>query len=202
MPLDLLLTFLSVTFILSASPGPAMISCMTDAAHYGVKKTFLNMLGISAGNILLIVLSALGVALFLQQYPHALRWIQYLGSAYLLYLGVQLSRRSMINLAITNQPESARLFLKGFLIAATNPKGIIYFGALFPQFIQQSNNWVLQYIYLSIIVLLIDLGWMFVYALAGKKIMQWIKLPQHQKRFNQVTGSLLVIAGLVLVLIN
>lgn len=199
MPLDLLLTFLSVTFILSASPGPAMLSCMTDAAHYGLKKTFLNMLGISAGNILLILLSALGVALFLQKFPEALIWIQYLGGIYLIYLGVQLFRRPMIDLATTiDQPQDSHLFLKGFLIAATNPKGIIYFGALFPQFIQQSDHWVLQYAYLSIIVLFIDLGWMYIYAVAGKKIMRWIKSPQHQTRFNQVTGGLLILAGLVL----
>jgi homoserine/homoserine lactone efflux protein len=203
MPLDLLLTFLSVTFILSASPGPAMLSCMTDAANYGVKKTFLNMLGISAGNILLILLSALGVALFLQKFPEALIWIQYLGGIYLIYLGVQLFRRPMIDLTTTiDQPQDSHLFLKGFLIAATNPKGIIYFGALFPQFIQPSDHWMLQYAYLSIIVLFIDLGWMYIYAIAGRKIMQWIKSPQHQKRFNQITGGLLILAGLALGFIN
>jgi len=203
MPLDLLLTFLSVTFILSASPGPAMLSCMTDAAHYGVKKTFLNMLGISAGNILLILLSALGVAFFLQKFPEALIWIQYLGGIYLIYLGVQLFRRPMIDLTtVIDQPRDSHLFLKGFLIAATNPKGIVYFGALFPQFIQPPGNWVLQYVYLSLIVLLIDVGWMYSYAIAGKKIMQWIQSPQRQKKFNQITGSLLILAGLILGFIN
>lgn len=198
MPLELLLTFLSVTFLLSASPGPAMLSCMTDAAHYGIKKTFLSMLGISAGNVLLILMSALGVGLFLQKFPSAFIWIQYLGALYLIYLGVDVFRRSGLALSTTTQLRDSHLFMKGFLIAATNPKGIIYFGALFPQFIQPSQNWILQYVYLSIIVLLIDLGWMYIYAIAGRKIMQWIKLPIHQKRFNQVTGGLLILAGLAL----
>jgi homoserine/homoserine lactone efflux protein len=171
---------------------------MTDAAHYGVKKTFLSMLGISAGNVLLILLSALGVGLFLQKFPSAFIWIQYLGAIYLIYLGIEVFRRSGLSLSATTQLRDSHLFMKGFLIAATNPKGIIYFGALFPQFIQLSQNWILQYVYLSIIVLLIDLGWMYIYAIAGRKIMQWIKSPIHQKRFNQVTGGLLIIAGLAL----
>jgi homoserine/homoserine lactone efflux protein len=198
MPLELLLTFLSVTFLLSASPGPAMLSCMTDAAHYGIKKTFLSMLGISAGNVLLILLSALGVGLLLQKFPSAFIWIQYLGAVYLIYLGIEVFRRSGLALSTTTQLRDSHLFMKGFLIAATNPKGIIYFGALFPQFIQLSQNWILQYVYLSVIVLLIDLGWMYIYAIAGRKIMQWIKSPIHQKRFNQVTGGLLIMAGLAL----
>lgn len=203
MPLDLLLAFLSVTFILSASPGPAMLSCMTDAANYGIKKTFLNMLGISAGNILLIFLSALGVAFFLQKFPQALVWIQYLGGAYLVFLGVQLILRNAVDLSDADQtPHSSHLFLKGFLISVTNPKGIIYFSALFPQFIQPSQNLIMQYTFLSILVLLIDLIWMYIYAIAGKKIMQWIKSPLHQKRFNQVTGGLLVLAGLALGFMN
>jgi homoserine/homoserine lactone efflux protein len=203
MPLDLLLTFLSVTFILSASPGPAMLSCMTDAAHYGIKKTFLNMLGISAGNVMLIFLTALGVVLFLRKYPQALIWIQYAGGAYLVFLGLQLFLRDTVNLSNTNKrPNSSHLFLKGFLISATNPKGIIYFSALFPQFIQPSQNLVLQYTLLSILVLLIDLIWMYIYAIAGKKIMQWIKSPGHQKRFNHITGGLLILAGLALGFIN
>jgi homoserine/homoserine lactone efflux protein len=193
-----LFAFLSVTLLLSASPGPVMINCMTDAAHYGLKKTFLSMLGISLGNLMLILLSALGVALFLEQFPEALIWIQYIGGAYLIYLGVQLFRRPAGDLKADTKYQNSHLFLKGFLIAVTNPKGIIYFGALFPQFIDQSQGLPVQYAYLTMIFLCIDLCWMFIYAIAGKKIMHGIQSPKHQKTFNRICGGLLIIAGIVL----
>jgi homoserine/homoserine lactone efflux protein len=53
--LNHLFAFLSVTLLLSASPGPVMINCMSDAAHYGLKKTLLSMLGISLGNLIMIM---------------------------------------------------------------------------------------------------------------------------------------------------
>ncbi len=196
--LNHLVAFLSVTLLLSASPGPVMINCMSDAAHYGLKKTLLSMLGISLGNLMLILLSALGVALFLKKFPDALVWIQYIGGAYLIYLGVQLFRRPAAEPKTATEYQSPHLFLKGFLIAATNPKGIIYFGALFPQFINQAQNLSLQYVYLTVIFLSIDLCWMFIYAIAGKKIMGWIQSPEDQKIFNRICGGLLIAAGVVL----
>lgn len=196
--LNSLFAFLTLTLLLSASPGPVMINCMNDAAHYGLRQTFRAMLGVSLGNLTLILLSALGVALFLQKSPATLIWIQYLGGAYLIYLGVQLFRLSGINPGATKKFQDSRLFLKGFLIAVTNPKGIIYFGALFPQFIHPSQNWAVQYAYLTLIFLCIDFCWMFIYAIAGKKIMLWIKSPLHHTVFNRICGGLLIVAGIIL----
>ncbi len=190
--------FITLTLFLSASPGPVMINCMTDAAHYGLRKTFRTMFGVSLGNLTLILLSAFGVALFLQKSPAALIWIQYIGGAYLIYLGMQLFMRTGINPDSTKKFQDSRLFLKGFLIAATNPKGIIYFGALFPQFIHPSQNWPIQYVYLTLIFLCIDLCWMLIYAISGKKMMLWIKSPQHHTVFNRICGGLLIVAGIAL----
>jgi homoserine/homoserine lactone efflux protein len=195
--LNSLFTFITLTLILSASPGPVMINAMTDAAHYGTAKSWHSMLGVSFGNLLLIVLSALGVALFLQESPATLTWIQYIGGAYLIYLGIGLLRlpAKPLNDETSREP---RLFLKGFLIAVTNPKGIIYFGALFPQFINPSENWLLQYTCLGLIFLMIDLVWMFIYAIAGKKMMSWMQSPQNRKGFNAICGGVLILAGILL----
>lgn len=195
--LNSLLTFITLSCLLSASPGPVMINAMADAARYGTRKSIPSMLGVSLGNLLLMVLSALGVALFLQESPAALTWIQYVGGLYLIYLGVDLVRSPVGTFAGKTSKES-RLFLKGFFIAVTNPKGIIYFSAFFPQFINTSQHWLLQYVCLGLICLLIDLVWMFIYAIFGKKIMQWVQSPQNQKRFNWFCGGLLILAGLLL----
>jgi len=198
--MDLFFAFLTVTLLLSASPGPAMLNCMADAARYGIKKSLLTMLGISLGNLLLILLSALGVAFLLQRFPSMLVWIQYLGGIYLIYLGIELWRlppKSDVQTKHKNQ-----LLMKGFLIATTNPKGIIYFSAFFPQFITPSETWYWQYAFLGILVLLIDFIWMCIYGLFGKQLTLWLAAPESQKRLNQIIGSFLILAGIGLSLIH
>lgn len=196
MPLDSLFAFLTITLLLSASPGPVMINAMTDAAHYGLRRASASFVGASLGNLCLILLSALGVALVLEQFPALFRWIRILGAAYLIYLGINLFRSTQTRLENSSTNNKSQLLLKGFLIAVTNPKGIIYFGAFFPQFINPQDSWVMQYTFLTMVFLVIDICWMYIYAIFGKALMHWMTTPKHQTMFNKITGSLLILAGL------
>jgi homoserine/homoserine lactone efflux protein len=196
MPLDALFAFVSITLLLSASPGPAMINAMTDAARYGLARSFASFMGVSLGNLCLILLSALGVALVLEQFPGLFYWIRTLGAMYLVYLGIKLFRSPPMQQGKLEAHPKERLFLKGFLIAITNPKGIIYFGAFFPQFIDTQAAWAFQYALLTLLFLLIDISWMYIYAIFGRTLSQWMVLPRHQEWFNKTTGSLLIAAGI------
>lgn len=202
MPLDSLFAFLTITLVLSASPGPVMINAMTDAAHFGLRQSFASFIGASLGNLCLILLSALGVALVLEQFPGLFRWIRISGAIYLIYLGINLCRSTQTRQENLPSGNQSQLLLKGFLIAVTNPKGIIYFSAFFPQFITPQHSWVMQYGFLTLLFLIIDICWMYIYAVFGKALMQWMKTPRHETMFNKITGSLLIIAGLGLGLIE
>lgn len=196
MSIESLIAYLSITLLLSASPGPVMINAMTDAAHFGLSRSFATFMGACLGNLCLIALSALGVALVLAQFPDLFSWIRILGGLYLVYLGIKLWMRHEGFNSDSQSSVRQNLFLKGFLIAATNPKGIVYFGALFPQFIDPAESWLGQYSLLTFIFLVIDISWMYIYALSGKKLMHWLYEPQHKRWFNRITGSLLIAAGI------
>lgn len=195
MSIESLIAYLSITLLLSASPGPVMINAMADAAHFGLSRSFATFMGASLGNLCLIALSALGVALVLAEFPDLFDWIRILGGLYLVYLGIKLWLSHAGFKSETENTSQQNLFLKGFLIAATNPKGIVYFGALFPQFIDPARPWLLQYGLLTFIFLVIDISWMYIYAFSGKKLMYWLSEPQHKRWFNRITGGLLVAAG-------
>jgi homoserine/homoserine lactone efflux protein len=199
MPLDQLLVFTTVTLVVSASPGPVMLTCMADAGRFGFAKSLHSMFGASVGNLLLMLLSALGVGLLVEQSRWIFHSIQWLGAAYLIYLGIKLMRAAPLQLHLESAPtRSQDLFQKSFLIAVTNPKGLIYFGALFPQFIDLHQNLPPQFALLTIIFLLMDLIWMAIYAQSGKLIMRWLKTPQHQRWFNWISGGALIAMGLAL----
>ncbi len=203
MPITNFSLFLSITFVVSASPGPVMLSCMSNGGRLGLRKAVVGMLAASLGNIVLVLLSALGLGLIVSQNELLFNSLKWLGAAYLVFLGVQIIRAPVTTAESTPTPadmSAKSVWWSSFFIAISNPKGLIYFGALFPQFINYQQPLVLQFLVLTITFLITDLMWMLVYALAGNKIMLWLKTPKHQRLFNSISGFVLIAAGLFMAL--
>jgi homoserine/homoserine lactone efflux protein len=203
MPIANFTLFLSITFIVSASPGPVMLSCMSNGGRYGVSKALEGMLGASLGNLFLVGLSALGLGLIVNNNDFLFNTLKWLGALYLMILGIQLIRQPVAAYDIDNNSptnKSPSLWLNSFIIAVSNPKGLIYFGALFPQFITYHQPLIIQFSLLTLTFLITDLLWMLAYAAAGQKIMGWLTKPTHQTLFNIITGAMLIAAGLFMAL--
>lgn len=199
MSLEQLWLFITLTFIVSASPGPVMLSCMADAGRFGFAKSIYTMLGASSGNLVLMLLSALGLGLLVEEAEWVFHTIKWVGAAYLVYLGIALFRAPPHDLHHEiSAIRSSHLFWKSLLVAITNPKGLIYFGALLPQFIDIHQPMPPQFALLTVIFLATDLLWMAIYALGGSAIMRWLTAPAHQRWFNRISGSALIIAGAAL----
>ena len=205
MPLDQLLLFITVTLFVSASPGPVMLSCLANGGQYGVRKSFYGMAGASVGNLLLMLLSVLGLGLVLSRADWLFDLIKWIGAAYLAFLGWQLFVKPV---SVSTDPNTRFttsawvLFVQSVGIAASNPKGVIYFGALFPQFIATDRPLVPQFALLTVIFLLMDLVWMLAYAVGGREILRWLKTPRHHRWFNRLSGSALIVAGVFLLLVD
>jgi homoserine/homoserine lactone efflux protein len=203
MPITNFSLFLSITFIVSASPGPVMLSCMTNGGRLGLSKALVGMLGASAGNLCLVVLSALGLGLIISQNDILFNVIKWGGAAYLVFLGVEIIRAPIVleqKQDSLSGDSTKSLWWNSFFIAISNPKGLIYFGALFPQFIAYQKPLATQFLILTLTFLVIDLIWMLIYALAGNSIMRWLKAPKHQTGFNAFSGLVLIAAGIFMAL--
>src|SRR5688500_7260540 len=94
--------FLSITFLVSASPGPVMLACMSNGARYGIARALEGMMGASLGNLCLVALSALGLGLIISSNDVLFFAIKWLGAIYLIYLGVQMIRRPQLFINIDN----------------------------------------------------------------------------------------------------
>ena len=177
-----------------------MLSCMADAGRFGLVKSLYTMLGASAGNLVLMLLSAIGLGVVIEQAEWIFHTIKWIGAAYLVYIGINLFLAPPHSLDINAPPiRSRHLFGKALVVAITNPKGLIYFGALFPQFIDIHAPMPTQFALLTSIFLFTDLLWMLIYALGGSAIMRWLKSPSHQLWFNRLSGGALIAAGVALV---
>ena len=178
-----------------------MLSCMSNGGRYGVRKAFWGMLGGSLGNLVLMGFSALGLGLVVSQNAMIFNAVKWVGAAYLVWLGLHIIRTPVHFIeaqAITAYSSNRALLTSAFLVAISNPKGLIYFGALFPQFINYDQPLFIQLFILTCVFLATDLIWMFIYAAAGNKITLWLKTPKHQTWFNICSGAVLMSAGLIM----
>lgn len=201
MPFDQLLVFATVTLFMSASPGPVMLSAMANGGIYGVRHAAWGIFGATVGNLLLITLSLIGMALILKNFPVLFRTLQWAGAAYLIWLGIKMYRQPIAEDSVSGRIVRATplaLFFKSLGVAASNPKGLVYFGAFFPQFISPEYSLADQLLMIISVFLLIDVTWMLIYAQSGSVVVGWLRSPHQRRGFNRVTGGALMGAGILM----
>lgn len=126
----------------------------------------------------------------------ALKW---LGAGYLAYLGVTslFSKTSTIAVpeAQSSQVSARALFGRGILVGVSNPKALLFFGALFPQFIDPSAPQSLQFIVLGATFIFFEMFWLSIYAVTAAKARHWLQKPRRALLFNRVTGAVFLLAA-------
>lgn len=140
------LTVLPLVF----TPGPDMLFIFSQVMAKGVKAGMMATLGVCMGYVVHSVLVAVGIAAILVSFPVLFETIRWLGIAYLLYLAFSLLK-SVLNTKTLRVPKAAAgsPITKGFLTALLNPKGMLIYFAILPQFIRQAENTVIQGLILS-----------------------------------------------------
>ena len=120
------------------SPGPSVLLVSSVSAARGFRAGIFAVLGMTAGAFVHVVLAASGIAAVLATAPIAFKVIQYLGAAYLIYLGIDLLRhRNKVESAAAYQDgvNDWQFFRRGLLVDALNPKIALFFIAFIPQFL-------------------------------------------------------------------
>lgn len=184
---------------LSLSPGPNGLLALTHGALHGRRKTLWTIFGGSAGFVTVIALSMFGIGALLQTSLLWLTVLKWLGGAYLVWLGIQVWRAPAIGVEL-QATATARggwsLFRQGALSAATNPKGILFFAAFLPQFIDPARSLVLQFVIMAGTFAGIEVVTEFVIASTAHRVRPW--LQRSGKRFNQACGGVFVAIGAAL----
>lgn len=206
MSLETWLLFVVTVLTLTSSPGPMTLLSMSHGVRYGWRRSLASALGGMLSTLMLMCLSAAGLGLILATSNLAFQVIKWCGAAYLVYLGIKMWRLSDdTQLSETNSPSlkpfqgSGKLFLEMFYAGISNPNALLFFSALFPQFVNQTEALPPQLLLLALTFSILEFSFLMAYAYGASRIAAWLKNSGSLKWFNRLTGSLFISAGVVLV---
>ena len=196
MSVELFLAFVLAAAILAATPGPNVSLIIANGTSFGLKAGLLTVAGGISGVALLVTGATLGMSslmVLMADWFDLLRWA---GAAYLVWLGISRIWKARQHKAALEQPVTSgrRWYWQGLAVSLSNPKTLLFLGALFPQFVNPdaplaNQLWLLAVTFTAILAL-VDSA----YAVLSGTARAWI--TQKRVRLAQsVTGFLLIIGG-------
>ncbi|HEX6211858.1 MAG TPA: LysE family translocator [Methylomirabilota bacterium] len=184
---------------LCVTPGPAVLLVLSQGLARGTRASVVTNLGILAGNTFYFALSATGLgAVLLASYElfAAIRW---LGAAYLVWLGIVALRGRSAAFSLTpGAPAPARpgrMFLDGVALQISNPKALVFFTALLPQFIDPRGSVPVQVAVLAVTSVVIEFLVLLAYGTLVGRMRRLAARPRAVTLADRVAGSMLIVAG-------
>jgi threonine/homoserine/homoserine lactone efflux protein len=200
MAFDTWLIYLVAVLGLSLSPGPNSLLALTHGALHGSRRTLFTIAGGAVGFVVLIALSMFGIGALIAASAGWLTVLKWAGGAYLVWLGIQVWRAPPIAADVAASPaanaSAALLFRQGLLAAATNPKGLLFFGAFLPHFIDPARSLLLQFMLMAATFVGTEIATEYALAATAHQVRPW--LARVGRRFNRTCGGLFIAIGAAL----
>ena len=198
MSIELWLAFVAASAVLLIIPGPTILTVISYSMTHGRRAKLPLVAAVALGDSTALVVSLLGLGALLATSAFWFTLVKWAGGLYLLYLGIKLLRAGITSaeLVAPAAPGSRwKLFANTYLVTALNPKGIVFFVAFLPQFINPGaavtqQLWVLAVTFVAMATLNAAL-----YAVFAGSARKLLSSPRAQRRFNLAGGSLLSAAG-------
>ena len=197
LPLNYFL-FLQIILFMFITPGTPRIVIISYSMNYGVKKCVWTALGDVTANIIQATLVIFVIGSFISDNLKLLNTIKWIGIIYILYLAYDIykSRPKSINSDKKSEKTFLSFYKDGFLVAGTSPKAWMFFPFIFPQFVDFSSNYVVQFIILITTYVILDFLSLVGYAILANKMITWVKA--NAKVINTISACvLIVIAGII-----
>ena len=185
--------------IIILAPGPSVLFVIARAVAWGRATAVATVLGNVLGSFSLSIIVALGLGPILQRSVIAFNAVQVLGGAYIVYLGVQAIRHSQVHAEdMTNQgeekPTVRKSIREGYFVGILNPKALVFFAAILPQFIDRARGSVTSQLLLlgaifTVIAFVSDGSW----GLLAGTIRNWLATDVKRLVRMRVTGGVVMI---------
>ena len=163
---------------LSLSPGPNGLLALTHGALHGRRKALYTIFGGVLGFVVVIALSMFGIGALLKTSLVWLTVMKWVGGAYLVWLGIQVWRSPPIGFEVRGAAETRSgwsLFRQGALSALTNPKGLLFFAAFLPQFIDPAASLFVQFVIMAGTFAVIEIATELFIASMAHRISPWLR---------------------------
>jgi threonine/homoserine/homoserine lactone efflux protein len=196
MSLELYAAYLLACLIVVLVPGPTVTLIIANSIRHGTRAGLLNMLGTQVGLALMIGVVGIGLTSMIEAMGHWFDWLRLAGAAYLIWLGWKMIR-SAGTASATGSSRTPRggFLLQGVLVALSNPKTLIFFGAFFPQFIDPARDHGLQILIMGLTAMLVAAVSDSAYALASGRAGRALS-AQRVRLMSRVSGAFLVGGGM------
>ncbi|HSF17668.1 MAG TPA: LysE family translocator [Vicinamibacteria bacterium] len=183
------------------TPGPAVLFVVSQALRYGPADSLRSAVGILAANVLFFTISATGVGALVAASGSLLAVVKWAGAAYLLYLAVMAQVRPPIlgrapGTSLRDEPRRYALFLHGFVLQLSNPKALLFFVAILPQFIDRARPVVPQLFVLGVTSIVIELAVLAGYGVSAGRAARVALQPRFATVTSRLSGLLLAGAAL------
>ena len=209
------LLFFPLAVMIALTPGPNNFCALNNGIRQGVGAALFGTIGRVLAFAIFLTISAVGLGAMLLASETAFSVLKWLGAAYLFWLGWKAwHSREFSGLALDDAPGGApasgqpaqfslrALITQEFLLGITNPKAIILFAAIFPQFIDPAQPAARQFLVLGSIYLGSEFVSTAVYASFGRQIRRFIRTSRGVARLNKATGGFFMGAGGLLLATN
>lgn len=208
MALSTWLLFVSVAFIATFSPGPAVLLAVSNSLRFGLRTMFYSTLGNELGLLVIASITILGLGAVLSTSTTLFFILKMIGAGYLIYLGIRQWRSTkafFLQEADQSHQQVQRdgvSFTQGFLVATTNPKAILFFTALLPQFISLDKPLILQFSILIATFSFCSTCALIGYGFLAYRSKKWFSIEKRTSLFNRIFGGVFIALGIGLLQLN
>jgi len=195
--------FALLFLVLSYTPGPNMLLAASHGMLFGPKRTMATAVGLIAGLWVWIGISAAGVGAVLAASPQAFDAVRWAGSAYMAWLGYKALKAPAMELEDRDDGEpqgsslSQRLF-QGLAVSLSNPKAIVVFTAVLPQFVDQARPLLPQVGHEITTITVLEFSMIMTSASLAGRLVPWLRRSGRTIWINRISGSVLIIAAILL----
>lgn len=211
MSIEIWLLFVASELLLCLTPGPAVLLIVSQGMRHGFSASATGSAGLLSVNALWFALSALGLGGLLVASATLFGIVKWVGAAYLVYLGLRMilatlyresKDRAEETSEIAGEPAARRkMFSQGLVTQVANPKAVVFFTALLPQFISPDGNLIFQFVVFGLTSICVELCVLIAYGWSAEKGARLLG-ERAALLFERAGGALLIFAGIGLAAID
>ena len=204
MTIETWLAFVAATSVLLVIPGPTVLLVVSYALGRGFRTALPMAFGVALGDFTAMTLSMLGVGALLAASATLFTALKWIGAAYLIWLGIKLWRAggAMQATPRTDKVSALKMLAHAWIVTALNPKGITFFVAFLPQFLDPAADFWMQVLVFEATFIMLAFGNVLAYALLASRARGMMSSARAISIVNRVGGSLLIGAGVAAVSIR
>jgi threonine/homoserine/homoserine lactone efflux protein len=201
MSLNVYFAFVAACIALALLPGPVVTLLIANGLRHGTRAALINILGVQTGLLIVIGVVAVGLTSLMATMGYWFDWVRFAGAAYLVWLGIKLIRSPVegVDAGAPPPPPRGGFFLQGFLVALSNPKLLLFFGAFLPQFMDPSKDHVSQAALLGVTFMVLAGMTDVVYALLAGRVGKFFS-KRRTRLLSRLSGGCMIGGGIWLAL--